>query len=297
MSFANTVKFICDHPLNRGRALHALATFLRWQIASRLLPQHDFVVPWVNGAKFRVRHGQTGLTGNIYTGLHEFEEMAFLLHYLRSEDLFVDVGANVGSYTILAGAAVRSACLAIEPVPSTFDALVENVRLNHSEPRTECVNAALGAAYGTIEFTTDADTVNHVLADAEARISTLVVPVRTLDSVLQGRHAALIKVDVEGYETQVMAGATNMLGSGEPMALIMELNGSGSRYGFNEDALLQTMFASGFEAFRYDPVRRQLHKLEAKNASAGNTIFIRGEYEATRRLREAAQFTVGTHQI
>ena len=44
----------------------------------------------------------TGATGNIYAGLHEFVDMAFCLHLLRSGDLFVDVGANIGSYTVLA---------------------------------------------------------------------------------------------------------------------------------------------------------------------------------------------------
>jgi hypothetical protein len=51
--------------------------------------------------------GMTGATGNLYVGLHEFEEMAFLLHFLRPGDLFADVGANVGSYTILAAVAVE----------------------------------------------------------------------------------------------------------------------------------------------------------------------------------------------
>jgi len=48
----------------------------------------------VNGSKFLVKTGETGLTGNIYTGLHEFPDMGFLLHFLRAEDLFVDIGAN-----------------------------------------------------------------------------------------------------------------------------------------------------------------------------------------------------------
>jgi len=42
------------------------------------------------------RPGETGVTGNIYTGLHEFSSMGYLLHVLREGDLFVDVGANVG---------------------------------------------------------------------------------------------------------------------------------------------------------------------------------------------------------
>lgn len=53
----------------------------------------------------------TGATGNIYVGLHEFEDMAFLLHVLRRTDLFVDVGANIGSYTILAGGAAGAKLL------------------------------------------------------------------------------------------------------------------------------------------------------------------------------------------
>ena len=43
------------------------------------------------------RKGMTGASGNIYFGLHEFEEMGFLLHFLREEDLFIDIGAYIGS--------------------------------------------------------------------------------------------------------------------------------------------------------------------------------------------------------
>ena len=43
-----------------------------------------------------------GVTGNVYCGLHDFAEMSFMLHLLRAGDLFADIGANVGSYTVLA---------------------------------------------------------------------------------------------------------------------------------------------------------------------------------------------------
>lgn len=43
-----------------------------------------------------------GATGNVYVGLHEFESMGFVLHVLRSSSAFIDVGANVGAYTVLA---------------------------------------------------------------------------------------------------------------------------------------------------------------------------------------------------
>ncbi|WP_017364163.1 hypothetical protein, partial [Methylococcus capsulatus] len=104
MGILNTLSFLLNHPLSQGRKLPALARFVRWQLGSRLLPG-EVVCPFVNDACLVVRPGMTGATGNLYVGLHEFEDMAFLLHYLRPEDLFVDVGANVGSYTVLAGGA------------------------------------------------------------------------------------------------------------------------------------------------------------------------------------------------
>ena len=69
--------------------------------------------------------GMAGATGNIYVGLREFEDMAFLLHLLRPDDLFVDVGANIGSFTVLASGAVGARSLAIEPIERTFNILIK----------------------------------------------------------------------------------------------------------------------------------------------------------------------------
>jgi hypothetical protein len=60
------------------------------------------VVPFVGDTRLLVARGMRGATGNVYVGLHEFEEMAFALHALRPSSRFIDVGANVGSYTVLA---------------------------------------------------------------------------------------------------------------------------------------------------------------------------------------------------
>ena len=101
MSVIESVKFIATHPLTRDNTFKSLLRFVRWQIGSRLVPG-PIVYDWINGSRFLVRAGETGLTGNVYTGLHEFQDMGFLLHVLGDGDLFIDVGANVGSYTILA---------------------------------------------------------------------------------------------------------------------------------------------------------------------------------------------------
>ena len=129
MSIFSLASFIIKHPLNKGDTIGSLVRFVKWQIGSRLT-NSAIVYDWVNRSKFLVRTGETGLTGNIYTGLHEFSDMGFLLHVLRDGDLFIDVGANVGSYTILACAAIGARGYAIEPVPATYRRLVDNIRLN-----------------------------------------------------------------------------------------------------------------------------------------------------------------------
>jgi hypothetical protein len=93
---------IARHPLNRGKALAALLRWSRWQIDSCLVPG-PVLVPFFNSYSLFAQAGMTGITQNIYVGRAEFREMAFLLHVLRPDDLFVDVGANIGAYTILAG--------------------------------------------------------------------------------------------------------------------------------------------------------------------------------------------------
>jgi hypothetical protein len=75
MSLASTLQFITAHPLNPHRKLAALVDFAKWQIGARLVPGR-VVFPWIGNARFIVRLGETGLTGNMYCGLHEFAEMA-----------------------------------------------------------------------------------------------------------------------------------------------------------------------------------------------------------------------------
>lgn len=251
----------------------AIVRFLKWQIGSRLVPG-EVIYKWVNDSKIVARTGETGVTGNIYCGLHEFPDMAFLLHVLREGDLFVDIGANVGSYTILASSAIGARGYCFEPVPSTYDRLMTNIRLNDLEEQVISLNVALGNSKGEIQFSSDQNCMNHVIADDEITKSKIIVNVSTLDEELKDAPF-LMKIDVEGYETPSLEGAENTLKNKELCAVIMELNGSGSRYGYDESKILSMMSHYGFKTYSYKPFERELINLEGKNLIEGNTIFIR----------------------
>ena len=287
----SVIRFIATHPLARTDKVGATLRFVRWQIRSRLASR-PLVHPWIGGSKFLARSGETGLTGNIYAGLHEFADMGYLLHVLRAQDLFVDIGANVGSYTILACRAIGARGYAIEPVPETFRRLLSNVRLNGIDERVMCLNVGASSESGFLHFKTGLDTTNHAMADGDQAAGTIRVAVSTLDEVLRRESPALIKIDVEGYETPVLQGASETLRNPALHSVILELNGSGRHYGFSEQKILATLFDRGFKSYTYDLFTRCLIDLQGTSLREGNTLFIRNESLVRERLAGAEKFIV-----
>lgn len=269
-----TIAFILRHPFNRGRPAAALLQYLRWQMVSRLAPA--VLMPFVGETKILASHGMTGATGNIYCGLHEFEDMAFALHLLRPGDLFVDVGANVGSYSLLAKTAGADV-IAFEP-GERFDDLTRNMAVNNFAADCRC--AAVGAAAGLLRFTVGRDAQNRI---ADADEPSVEVAVVTLDAEVP-RPAALIKVDVEGHETAVFAGGRQRFA--EAQALLIELVGQGARFGYDEAELIEQIEAMGFRQASYDPWTRTLGPPRA----GGNSLFVKAGLEE--RLVSAPRFAI-----
>lgn len=289
MGISNTLGFILNHPLNQNRRLGALADFLKWQIGSRLVPG-EVVHEWVKGVKFYVHPGETGLTGNIYAGLHEFEDMAFILHYADEGDLFVDVGANVGSYTLLACGAKGAKGHAFEPIPSTFRRLLRNLQINGLENRVHALNVGIGNKAGHLKFTADEDCINHVVMGSQEEA--IDVKVETLDKILHREKPTLLKIDVEGFEVPVLRGAKEVLRKSSLAAVLIETNGSGNRYGFNDDEIVKLITRNGFSGYAYDPFQRKLLELNGNYPKEGNTLFIRNRKKVEKKLKKAASIEV-----
>ena len=79
----NTLNFIINHPMNSKNKFRALLRFVRWQIGTRLNP-YPTIYPFTENSKFIIWWGLTGATLNLYCGLHEFEDMGFLLRLMRA---------------------------------------------------------------------------------------------------------------------------------------------------------------------------------------------------------------------
>ncbi len=270
-----TLRYMLRHPLNRGAPLATLLRYLRWQIGSRLVPGP--VVIDFAGVRLIARRGGNA-TGHIYSGLHWLSEMSFCFHLLRPGDVFVDVGANIGTYSLPA-AARGAKVVAFEPGPEAFAELTANIRLNHLP--IDARNQAVGAEAGVLPFSIGQDTVNHAALPGEPFRE---VPVVALDDVID--TAFLVKIDVEGFEGAVMAGGPRILQGAT--AVIMELGGGGALYGYDEDAIREQMRRWGFEAVGYDPFKRTL----TGPAAGEDAMFVRDRECVVERLRSATALRV-----
>ena len=252
-------------------------------------------MPFVEGTRLLVGTGMHGATGNVYVGLTEFEDMAFVLHLLREGDQFLDVGANVGVYSILA-AGRGARVLAMEPVPDTYEQLLDNIHLNRFATRIEVRNVGVGRESGELRFTTDNGPTDHVLAPDETAVHATTVTVDALDSLTIGWQPIMMKIDVEGFEANVIAGAAQLLNAPSLQAVLIELNGLGARYGFSDDNIHNELMAAGFSPARYEPSTRRLLPLEG-HRTAGNTLYIRDLPVLEQRLHGVAPVQVAGFDV
>ncbi len=289
--FKNAFHALLTHPLNRGRRMAALRDYFGWQIGARVAPGR-IVFEWLNGSKVIVGPHDYGFTGNVYFGLHDFREMSYLLHVLREGDTFVDIGANIGSYTILACAARGAWGYSFEPIPSTFERLDENLRINKLYARVQAFNLGLSDSEDHLEFTTNQDCTNHVTVDGDSGANTMQVKVRALDSLMHGINPTAMKLDVEGFEYRVLKGAEATLKNQSLHSVIMEMNAAGCRYGFSDNETMKIMFDHGFKMYNYEPFSKQLESTEPLRRGGQNVLFIRNESFVRELLIKAPRVNV-----
>jgi FkbM family methyltransferase len=294
MYIINTIKFIISHPLNKNNKLIALNRFFKWQLSSFLNP-YPIIYSFVEDTKMIIWKGLSGATGNLYCGLHEFQDMSFVLHCLRREDTFIDIGANIGSYTLLASGVIGTNTIAVEPIPATYKSLMNNICLNQLTELVSAINIGLGSEQGKLNFTKSLDTMNHIAKTSDKDV--IEVPIDTLDNITHNKinTPCIIKIDVEGFETEVLKGADNILKNENTKAIIIELNGSGIIYGYDETAIHEKLILFGYKPFIYKPFER--HLIPQNTFGTHNTIYIKDLEFVKQRLATSRKFKILDKEI
>jgi FkbM family methyltransferase len=177
--------------------------------------------------------------GAFFLGVDEAYEPRLSALLRTTPGTVVDVGANIGFITVRAARAA-SRVIAIEPHPTRFSYLERNVALNGLRNVT-CINCAVGRTEGEMVLYDVDPTLGPRPLDASAtpgRGRCYRVPLRTLDSLVQ--EADLVKIDVEGYEEEVLGGATELLAR-RPLLVVEALAGPAGLAGLLGDYALEEL--------------------------------------------------------
>jgi FkbM family methyltransferase len=201
-----------------------------------------------------------------YRGYVDHGSVDFLQHFLQPEDVVFDAGANLGYYALIASLAVsKGEVHAFEPVPSTYERLQGTLALNPRVRNVVANQIAIAKASGQMEIHTFTG-----LHHGYSSLSTLgrkdivshTVVARSLDDYVAEqriRRVDFLKVDVEGAEAQVLAGATAVLGKWAP-SVMLEVNFESARSnGFEPADLLRKLLAvHAYTLFRFPNAWGQL---------------------------------------
>jgi FkbM family methyltransferase len=212
-----------------------------------------------DGLKVRL-YKDSHLSKMIYKGF-EKDETEFLCKVLRTSDYFIDIGANIGMFSLFASNLVgdKGKVFAFEPSLKTFQRLQENVAINNFSNIIP-VNKGVSNKPGSLElYVSDLgyDAWNSFAPpNIDKNFGVITVPVTTLDNFLNDNaidksKITLIKIDVEGWEKFVLLGASNFLNNYSPTLMIefTEMNTFNAGYFVHE--LYDYMVSLGYSWYRY----------------------------------------------
>ena len=186
--------------------------------------------------KFKVRSGTLDFQFANYA--YEWGVKKFVYKHLHDYNKFLDIGANIGTYSVLFAKAGLNGC-AFEPVESNFKALEENIQLNNLESKVKLINLALGKHehIRRIIFDPINTGASHLsdISENNTENDDSLVKIVSLDSLIEQcnfnakKDRVFIKIDVEGMESNVLEGAAQFLKSFPEILIVMESVHSGRK--------------------------------------------------------------------
>lgn len=170
----------------------------------------------------------------------------------------VDVGANVGIYSLPLARQLEPGgfVIAVEPHPGTFAHLVHHIELNQ-ETRVRPAACALGRQPGIANLFDGRDAGKRSMMRHSADQSSVQVEVKTVDQLMKEQalpRVDLLKIDVEGYEPEVLLGASETLARDRP-TIVAELTPSWSGSGLFSEAI-SSLVDLGYHFYRIGDVSR-----------------------------------------
>ncbi|AEG91973.1 FkbM family methyltransferase [Ramlibacter tataouinensis] len=195
----------------------------RWEVRGKvgLWPKDKWVMAEFKGFNIWVNLADSYISFGVLHDRWEEHEVEFMLSCLQPGDGMIDAGANIGVFTLQAAAKVgsRGRVYAFEPMNKTYDMLARSVKANGLEDRCVIHNVGLGSTRGIGSFHLSEHATNPGSSYVSMESGGDQISIVPIDVMAYDRPIRFLKMDVEGFEPHVVAGATATIRRHRPMIL------------------------------------------------------------------------------
>lgn len=232
MKCTDRVQRFLDQPEVRRQPARVISRRAAFHVLRRVAPgalARDRVCELIDGGRLWARLSDEIERSVFLLGVYDFQAAAAFLELMRRGDTVLDVGAHVGQFSVLAGRRVgpKGRVVAFEPQPGLADRLRRNLALNqlaNVEVQVSAVSSqpADGALFHPSDRRPNSG-LGNLCRQADCQDEHASVPVTTLDASLRDHAVHVVKIDVEGCEREVLAGAASLIARHHP-SILFEAN-------------------------------------------------------------------------
>jgi len=246
---------LVENPCNRNKKFLFLLKLLWWKVNQKFV-RLPVVIPLFKNIKC-ICYPQSSFGGLIvYTTYPEYSETRLVQKLLRENSVFIDVGANIGYYSLLAASIIKKGKIfAFEVDKRALNNFYENINLNKLEDKIDVIEKLVSDKDGYERFIVSSESeVNRIVGESENNKDFLKFPCIKLDSFAKEKNISFIdflKIDVEGAEYKVLKGAEELLKEKRIKYLLFEVNKNLKDYGKSKKDVFEMLSNFGYRIYKF----------------------------------------------
>ncbi len=227
----------------------------------------------------------------VYANFPEYEELNFINKIISNGDTVLDVGANIGSESILAASkGEKVKVFAFEPTTNLIPLLQDNIAINGFNKRIKCVKKAVSNKNGTLQFVLEPESeINHIASKVTKNTNVETVECVTLDTFINSNRincVDLLKVDVEGAELLVFEGCKKSLRNKVINIILFEVNEKTADFGYSSKELISYLAKKKYFIFRFEKDKLTLINENMKVTETINLVAVQKNPNVIKKIIE-----------
>ncbi|MDR1375690.1 MAG: FkbM family methyltransferase [Holosporaceae bacterium] len=215
-----------------GDSARSLRGWFRWW--TYLGMKEAETIDWIDGLKLKIYPGNEIFRAIFVRGIYDPNLLVVVNALLQKGSVFIDVGANMGCFSLLASKVVgkEGKIFALEPSSRDFNRLVDNVKINHLQRIIHPLRLAVSGKVGPVKLSVACEersalnTIGEFSFSGVEKVDMEDVNSTTIDKFMQGKRLNrldVLKLDIEGSEVEALRGAANTIERWRP-AIVLGIN-------------------------------------------------------------------------